>query len=150
VIELESVFDGSLHVLQVFLLKGRFIFGPDARSLFVTMFLIVAPASIFCAFVVKELMDTFSYGLGLPVMIAAVLFTAYVSMVLSLFQITTLIYFLSCAVQVLPTYAVIGTVRVFNKADSFSFFKLCLYSESILVVSSMIAWFSFITIKIYD
>jgi len=152
VIELESVFDGSLHVLQVFLLKGRFIFGPDARSLFVTMFLIVAPASIFCAFVVKELMDTFSYGLGLPVMIAAVLFTACVSMVLSLFQITTLIYFLSCAVQVLllNTYAVIGTVRVFNKADSFSFFKLCLYSESILVVSGMIAWFSFITIKIYD
>lgn len=62
---------------NVFLLKGRFIFGPDARSLFVTMFLIVAPASIFCAFVAKELMDRFSYGLGLPVMIAAVLFTAY-------------------------------------------------------------------------
>lgn len=62
---------------NVFLLKGRFIFGPDARSLFVTMFLIVAPVSIFCAFVAKELMDRFSYGLGLPVMIAAVLFTAY-------------------------------------------------------------------------
>ncbi|CAD6235201.1 unnamed protein product [Miscanthus lutarioriparius] len=62
---------------NVFLLKGRFIFGPDARSLFVTMFLILAPASIFCAFVAKELMDRFSYGLGLPVMIAAVLFTAY-------------------------------------------------------------------------
>lgn len=62
---------------NVFLLKGRFIFGPDARSLFITMFLIVAPVSIFCAFVAKELMDKFSYGLGLPVMIAAVLFTAY-------------------------------------------------------------------------
>ncbi|ONM34968.1 putative protein S-acyltransferase 7 [Zea mays] len=62
---------------NVFLLKGRFIFGPDARSLFVTMFLIVAPVSIFCPLVAKELMDKFSYGLGLPVMIAAVLFTAY-------------------------------------------------------------------------
>lgn len=95
--------DCSLHLLQVFLLKGRFIFGPDARSLFVTMLLIVAPVSIFCAFVAKELMDKFSFGLGLPVMIAAVLFTAYVSIILSLFQITTDIDFLSsaCAVQVL-------------------------------------------------
>ncbi|TVU34596.1 hypothetical protein EJB05_16433 [Eragrostis curvula] len=62
---------------NVFFLQGRFIFGPDARSLFVTMFLIIAPVSIFCAFVAKELMDRFSYGLGLPVMVAAVLFTAY-------------------------------------------------------------------------
>ncbi|KAK3166377.1 hypothetical protein QOZ80_1AG0044990 [Eleusine coracana subsp. coracana] len=62
---------------NVFFLQGRFIFGPDARSLFVTMFLIIAPVSIFCAFVARELMDNFSYGLGLPVMVAAVLFTAY-------------------------------------------------------------------------
>ncbi|XP_062207945.1 probable protein S-acyltransferase 7 [Phragmites australis] len=62
---------------NVFFLKGRFIFGPDARSVFVTMFLIIAPVSIFCAFVARELMNNFSYGLGLPVMVAAVLFTAY-------------------------------------------------------------------------
>ncbi|XP_040379950.1 probable protein S-acyltransferase 7 isoform X1 [Oryza brachyantha] len=62
---------------NVFILQGRFIFGPDARSLYVTMFLIIAPVSIFCAFVAKELMNNFSYGLGLPVMIAAVVFTAY-------------------------------------------------------------------------
>ncbi|CAO2196391.1 unnamed protein product [Urochloa humidicola] len=62
---------------NVFFLQGRFIFGPDARSLFVTMFLIVAPVSIFCAFVARELMDSFSYGMGVSVMIAAVLFTAY-------------------------------------------------------------------------
>ncbi|KAK3162888.1 hypothetical protein QOZ80_1BG0095010 [Eleusine coracana subsp. coracana] len=62
---------------NVFFLQGRFIFGPDARSLFVTMFLIIAPVSIFCVFVARELMDNFSYGLGLPVMVAAVLFTAY-------------------------------------------------------------------------
>ncbi|BAD88041.1 putative zisp [Oryza sativa Japonica Group] len=62
---------------NVFVLQGRFIFGPDARSLYVTMFLIIAPASIFCLFVAKELMNNFSYGLGLPVMISAVVFTAY-------------------------------------------------------------------------
>lgn len=71
-------------LLQVFFLQGRFIFGPDARSLFVTMFLIIAPVSIFCAFVARELMDRFSYSLGLPVIIAAVLFTAYVSTIFSL------------------------------------------------------------------
>jgi len=72
-------------LLQVFFLQGRFIFGPDARSLFVTMFLIVAPVSIFCAFVARELMDNFSYGMGLSVMIAVVLFTAYVSIILGIF-----------------------------------------------------------------
>ncbi|KAJ1254246.1 hypothetical protein BS78_K098800 [Paspalum vaginatum] len=41
------------------------------------MFLVVTPVSIFCAFVARELMDDFSYGLGLSVMIVAVLFTAY-------------------------------------------------------------------------
>ena len=69
--------------LQVFFFQGRFIFGPDARSLFVTMFLIIAPVSIFCVFVAKGLMDDFSYGLGLPVMVAAVVFTAYVSTILT-------------------------------------------------------------------
>ncbi|KAL5220588.1 hypothetical protein ABZP36_025301 [Zizania latifolia] len=62
---------------NVFVLQGRFVFGPDARSLYVTMFLIVAPVSIFCVFVARELMNNFSYGLGLPVMVAAVVFAAY-------------------------------------------------------------------------
>lgn len=62
---------------NVFFLQGRFIFGPDARSLFVTMFLIIAPVTVFCVFVAKELMNSFSYGLGLPVMVVAVVFTAY-------------------------------------------------------------------------
>ncbi|KAL5227242.1 hypothetical protein ABZP36_015507 [Zizania latifolia] len=62
---------------NVFVLQGRFVFGPDARSLYVTMFLIIAPVSIFCVFVARELMNNFSYGLGLPVMVAAVVFAAY-------------------------------------------------------------------------
>lgn len=45
--------------------------------MFVTMFLIIAPVTVFCVFVAKELMNGFSYGLGLPVMVVAVVFTAY-------------------------------------------------------------------------
>lgn len=66
-------------MLQIFLLEGRFIFGPDARSLFLTIFLIVAPVSVFCAFVARKLMDDFSHNLGITIMIVAVAFTLYVS-----------------------------------------------------------------------
>jgi hypothetical protein len=55
------------------------------------MFLIIAPAAIFCVFVAKELMNNFSYGLGLPVMIAAVVFTAYVSITVNLFNLPSLV-----------------------------------------------------------
>uniref|UniRef100_A0A453GDK2 S-acyltransferase n=1 Tax=Aegilops tauschii subsp. strangulata TaxID=200361 RepID=A0A453GDK2_AEGTS len=41
------------------------------------MLLIIAPVIVFCVFVAKELMNSFSYGLGLPVMVVAVVFTAY-------------------------------------------------------------------------
>ncbi|XP_018686533.1 probable protein S-acyltransferase 7 isoform X2 [Musa acuminata AAA Group] len=62
---------------NIFFLQGRFIFGPDGRSLFLTIFMIVAPVSIFCALVAKKLMDDFSTTLGLPVMVAAIVFTLY-------------------------------------------------------------------------
>ncbi|URD83036.1 DHHC palmitoyltransferase [Musa troglodytarum] len=62
---------------NIFYLQGRFIFGPDVRSLFLTIFLIVAPVSIFCMFVARKLMDEFSSTLGIPVMVIAVLFTLY-------------------------------------------------------------------------
>ncbi|XP_042410655.1 probable protein S-acyltransferase 6 [Zingiber officinale] len=64
---------------NIFLREGRVIFGPDARSLFLTIFLIVAPVSMFCAFVARKLMDDFSHNLGISVMILAVAFTLYVS-----------------------------------------------------------------------
>ncbi|KAK8644100.1 hypothetical protein V6N13_123416 [Hibiscus sabdariffa] len=44
-----------------FLFQGRFIFGPDVRSLGQTILLIVAPVSIFCVFVARKLMDDFGY-----------------------------------------------------------------------------------------
>ncbi|KAG0452624.1 hypothetical protein HPP92_025288 [Vanilla planifolia] len=62
---------------NVFFLKGRFIFGPDVRSLFLTIFLIVAPMAIFCIFVARKLMDKFSHHLGISVMVVAVAFTLY-------------------------------------------------------------------------
>ncbi|XP_042433121.1 probable protein S-acyltransferase 7 isoform X2 [Zingiber officinale] len=41
------------------------------------MFLIVAPVSIFCAFVARKLTDVFSDSLGIPVMVIAIVFTLY-------------------------------------------------------------------------
>ncbi|KAH7686713.1 palmitoyltransferase ZDHHC9/14/18 protein [Dioscorea alata] len=61
---------------NIFFLQGRFIFGPDVRSLFLTIFLIVAPASVFCALVARKLMDQFS-DWGVSIMVIAVAFTIY-------------------------------------------------------------------------
>jgi hypothetical protein len=66
------------HV-QIFFLQGRFIFGPDVRSLGLTIFLIVAPVAVFCVFVARKLMDNFSHHLGISIMVVAVVFTVYVS-----------------------------------------------------------------------
>ncbi|KAK1282199.1 putative S-acyltransferase [Acorus calamus] len=62
---------------NIFFLGGRFIFGPDVRSLLLTVFLIVAPASIFCVFVARNLMDHFPHHKGISIMAVAVAFTLY-------------------------------------------------------------------------
>uniref|UniRef100_A0A1D1YEW1 S-acyltransferase n=1 Tax=Anthurium amnicola TaxID=1678845 RepID=A0A1D1YEW1_9ARAE len=62
---------------NIFFLRGRLIFGPDVRSLFLTIFLIVAPVSIFCVFVARKLMDDFSHHSGISIMVIAVVFTVY-------------------------------------------------------------------------
>ncbi|KAJ6844832.1 putative protein S-acyltransferase 7 [Iris pallida] len=62
---------------NIFFLQGRFIFGPDVRSLYLTMFLIVAPVTVFCVFVARKLMDHFSHHMGVSVMVVPVLFTIY-------------------------------------------------------------------------
>ncbi|XAR58311.1 Protein S-acyltransferase [Bertholletia excelsa] len=69
---------------NIFFLQGRFIFGPDVRSLVLTIFLIVAPVAIFCVFVARKLMDDFSYNLGISVMVVAAIFTIYVLVLLLL------------------------------------------------------------------
>ncbi|PPS04628.1 hypothetical protein GOBAR_AA16045 [Gossypium barbadense] len=60
---------------QVFVLGGRFIFGPDVRSLFFTIFLIVAPVAVFCVFVARKLMDDFPHHLGISIMAVVVALT---------------------------------------------------------------------------
>ncbi|WOL03735.1 putative protein S-acyltransferase 7 [Canna indica] len=69
---------------NIFFLEGRFIFGPDVRSLFLTIFLIVIPVSIFCVFVAGKLMDDYSRTLGLLVLVIAIMFTFYDSTLLLL------------------------------------------------------------------
>ena len=65
--------------MQIFFLQGRFIFGPDVRSLFLTIFLIVAPVAVFCVFIARKLLDDFSHHLGILIMVIAIVFTLYVS-----------------------------------------------------------------------
>ncbi|XVF11467.1 hypothetical protein REPUB_Repub08aG0030200 [Reevesia pubescens] len=60
---------------NVFLLGGRFIFGPDVRSLFFTIFLIAAPVAVFCVFVARKLMDDFPHHLGISIMAVVVALT---------------------------------------------------------------------------
>ncbi|XP_077250411.1 DHHC-type zinc finger family protein [Tasmannia lanceolata] len=69
---------------NIFFLQGRFIFGPDVRSLLLTVSLIAAPVTIFCVFVARKLMDDFSYHLGISIMVVAVAFTLYILVLLLL------------------------------------------------------------------
>ncbi|XAR67867.1 Protein S-acyltransferase [Bertholletia excelsa] len=62
---------------NIFFLRGRFIFGPDAKAVLLTIFLIVAPATVFCVFVARKLMDNFNYHLGILIMVATVVYTLY-------------------------------------------------------------------------
>ncbi|KAK4486166.1 hypothetical protein RD792_008835 [Penstemon davidsonii] len=69
---------------NIFCLGGRFIFGPDVRSVFLSIFLIVAPAVVFCVFVARKLMDDFSGDWGISIMVVFVVFTLYVLVLLLL------------------------------------------------------------------
>ncbi|PIN19300.1 DHHC-type Zn-finger protein [Handroanthus impetiginosus] len=85
--------DGAAEVVRTykawegsnkFCLGGRFIFGPDVRSVFLTIFLIVAPAAIFCVFVARKLLDDFSGDWGIAIMVVFIVFTLYVLVLLLL------------------------------------------------------------------
>lgn len=80
----KCIFIVFIHFLQKFFLQGRFIFGPDARSLALTIFLIAAPVAVFCVYVARKLIDDFSDHLGVTIMAIAVIFTIYVRFSLSL------------------------------------------------------------------
>ncbi|XP_047322999.1 protein S-acyltransferase 8-like [Impatiens glandulifera] len=68
-----------------FFFSGRLIFGPDARSLLITLSLILVPVIIFCTFVANNLFHEFSqHNAGYAVLVAAVVYTIYVLVLLFL------------------------------------------------------------------
>ncbi|XP_071731791.1 probable protein S-acyltransferase 7 [Rutidosis leptorrhynchoides] len=69
---------------NIFILGGRFVFGPDVNSVFLSIFLIVAPVIVFCVFVARKLLDKFNHHLGILVMVLAIVLTFYVITVLLL------------------------------------------------------------------
>ncbi|GMH06872.1 hypothetical protein Nepgr_008712 [Nepenthes gracilis] len=72
---------GDLKVYQtwkgsnIFFMQGWLIFGPDARSLAFTIFLIVAPITAFCVFVARRLMDDYPNNWGISIMVVIVALT---------------------------------------------------------------------------
>lgn len=66
-------------------MQGRFIFGPDVRSLFLTIFLILAPVVVFCIFVARHLINDFRDHWGISIVVIVIVFTIYVSAFITLF-----------------------------------------------------------------
>ena len=68
--------------VQRFCLGGRLVFGPDLRSIFLTISLIVIPVILFCAFVSQRLIHEFGHHFGNLIVAIPIIFTVYVSSLL--------------------------------------------------------------------
>lgn len=80
----------KLLLLQIFLFSGRFIFGPDARSVALSILLIVAPITVFCVFVARKLMDDYPNHWGITIMAIPAIGALYVSSLLAVSFISEL------------------------------------------------------------
>ncbi|PSS27014.1 Protein like [Actinidia chinensis var. chinensis] len=67
-----------------FFLGGHLIFGPDFRSLFLTVCLIVVPVILFCAFISQRIVNEFPHHLGHLIVVLPAVFTAYIIIILFL------------------------------------------------------------------
>ncbi|MCD7455556.1 Protein S-acyltransferase 8 [Datura stramonium] len=66
-----------------FLLGGRLIFGPDAKSLIITVTLILVPVVLFCVFVARNLVHELQQeSAGYAILVIAIVFTIYVFILL--------------------------------------------------------------------
>jgi hypothetical protein len=74
-------------LLQRFALRGRLIFGPDARSLYLTIGLIVVPVILFCSLVSQSLVKFFPDNIGRLLVAFPAVFTFYVSFFSNFFMI---------------------------------------------------------------
>ncbi|GMJ03337.1 hypothetical protein like AT3G26935 [Hibiscus trionum] len=60
-----------------FFVGGRVVFGPDVRSIFLTISLIVIPVVLFCAFVSRRIIRAFDNHLGSLIVAVLILLTIY-------------------------------------------------------------------------
>ncbi|MCL7023473.1 hypothetical protein MKW94_004594 [Papaver nudicaule] len=69
---------------NIFFFGGRLVFGPDIKSLVLTILLIVTPVILFCVCVSQRLIHEFPDGLGIAFVVIPAVFTAYIVLLLFL------------------------------------------------------------------
>jgi palmitoyltransferase ZDHHC9/14/18 len=80
---IKSNISSALLNFQIFCLGGRLIFGPDYRSILLTISLITVPVILFAVFICKRLADEVDYFLGNLVLSISVILCVHVSFALS-------------------------------------------------------------------